>query len=347
MGSTRTAHSPMHTAAPSRGRAQRPSPRTRTKALSLVQALRICRTARAQRHRAPVRSRALALALAGVLSLCFAATASAGPAVRHLYGWQNPRLVPFDIDAAGQITERSDQGITVTGSFRSFAIGRDAKTIYVSTTGSYYPTAPGGIRVFAVAADGSLSLRQSLPAEAYSLAVAPDGSRLFAQLSSGQVTSFAVLRRRHPRAPRPPSRRSAAGARCPWRSRRTAQRSTSPRIRTSSSSTRSARTARSRPSSRPTSASAAGRISRSLPTAGGSMRSAAIRAASSRSLSRRAVGWRRSAGASRTPAATCTPPIRAVARSTRASIRTRSSNCSVSRTAASRSSARRTSPRAP
>jgi hypothetical protein len=140
---------------------------------------------------APCR-RILALALAGSLLLCCTATASAGPAVRHLYGWQNPRLVPFDIDAAGQITERSDQGVTVTGSFRSFVIGRDAKTIYVSTTASYYPTAPGGIRVFSVAADGSLSLRQSVSVDAYSLAVTPDGSRLFAQLSSGQITSFAV-----------------------------------------------------------------------------------------------------------------------------------------------------------
>jgi hypothetical protein len=142
--------------------------------------------------RSDLRRRILALALAGTVLLCCAGTASAGPAVRHMYGWQNPGLVPFDIDAAGQITERIDQGITVTGSFRSYVIGRDARTIYVSTTSSYYPTAPGGIRVFSVAADGSLSLRQSVSAEAYTLAVTPDGSRLFAQLSSGQITSFPV-----------------------------------------------------------------------------------------------------------------------------------------------------------
>ena len=147
----------------------------------------------ALRHRrSPMRSTALTAALAGVLCLSVAATASAGPAVRHMYGWQSSRLVPFDIDAAGQITERSDQGVTVAGSFRSFVIGRNAKTVYVGTTSSYYPTAPGGIRVYSVAADGSLSLAQSVPVEVYGFAFSPDGSRLFANLSTGLVASFAV-----------------------------------------------------------------------------------------------------------------------------------------------------------
>ena len=100
--------------------------------------------------------------------------------------------MPFDIDAAGQITERSDQGVTVAGSFRSFVIGRDAKTVYVGTTSSYYPTAAGGIRVYSVAADGSLSCGRACRWRCTALPSHPTARACSPNLSTGRVTSFAV-----------------------------------------------------------------------------------------------------------------------------------------------------------
>jgi hypothetical protein len=127
-----------------------------------------------------------------VLLLAFASSALAGPAVRHLYGWQGSQLVPFDIDAAGQVSERADQGVTIAGNFQDLVVSRDARRIYVSMGAGYFSGPPASLRVYAVAADGSLRLLQSTAVGAGKLALTPDGTRLFTRLSSGQIGSFPV-----------------------------------------------------------------------------------------------------------------------------------------------------------
>jgi hypothetical protein len=87
-----------------------------------------------------VRPRALAvLALAGV-ALGAPAAVTAGPVVRHLYALagQSPvRVIPFDIDAAGQITARTDQAVVTATGASSLLVAPDAKTIYVGVEDSF------------------------------------------------------------------------------------------------------------------------------------------------------------------------------------------------------------------
>lgn len=128
-----------------------------------------------------------------------AGTASAGVTVRHLYGVAqvgNAReLVPFDISSTGQLSERADQAVPVPDSVLSVVVSRDAQTVYVGSQGGWDYNdneIPGTIEVFAVAADGSLSLLQTVVAPPRQMVLAPDGSRLFEWDDYGLVVSFAI-----------------------------------------------------------------------------------------------------------------------------------------------------------
>jgi hypothetical protein len=103
-------------------------------------------------------------------------------------------MVPFDIGVTGSISERHDDAIAVQDGVESVIVSRDGRTIYVGApthTDSNDNDVPGAIEAYAVAADGSLSLRQSVPAQASQLALTPDGSRLYV-LGSSQILSFPV-----------------------------------------------------------------------------------------------------------------------------------------------------------
>jgi hypothetical protein len=139
--------------------------------------------------------------LVGVFAsaLAMAGTASAGVTVRHLYGVAqvgNAReLVPYDISSTGPLSERADQAVPVPDSVLSVVVSRDAQTVYVGSQGGWDDNdneIPGTIEVFAVAADGSLSLLQSVVAPPRQMVLAPDGSRLFEWDDYGLVVSFAI-----------------------------------------------------------------------------------------------------------------------------------------------------------
>ena len=143
---------------------------------------------------------ALALGVvAGALGLAGPASASPPAGSRALYGIAHSgsayTLVPFDVDAAGAITERSADAITVIGGVSSIVVSPDGRTVYIGAPnhmGSGYSYLPGAIEVYAVSADGSLSLRQSVASQASQLALAPDGSRLFVRRPDWTISSYAV-----------------------------------------------------------------------------------------------------------------------------------------------------------
>jgi len=134
-------------------------------------------------------------------ALGFAGPAPASPPVgsRALYGITHSgftySLVPFDVDAAGAITERSGDAIAVIGGVSSIVVSPDGRTVYIGApnhTGPGFSYLPGAIEVYAVSAGGSLSLRQSIASQASQLALAPDGSRLFVRRPDWTISSYAV-----------------------------------------------------------------------------------------------------------------------------------------------------------
>lgn len=135
-----------------------------------------------------------------VSMLALASTASASPVLRHLYGIAavddyTARLVPFDVSATGQLTERTSQSVTLVGAPDTIVVGRAGRTLYVGAPDSYDHDDNdvfGSIKVFSVADDGSLSLLQTVNSPADKLALSPDGTRLFVT-SNSTVISFPVL----------------------------------------------------------------------------------------------------------------------------------------------------------
>ena len=118
------------------------------------------------------------------------------PALRARSGSTTGRLVPFDVGPNGQLTERTDQAITVAGSTTGLLVDRRARSVFVSSRDVYcrgLSSTPGMIAVYRIAADGSLSLAQTLTSSRFAMALAPDGSRLYAQKLNGELDSYAVL----------------------------------------------------------------------------------------------------------------------------------------------------------
>jgi hypothetical protein len=146
---------------------------------------------------------AAVIAAAACLSAVAApASATAAYTGHRLYalasGSTTGRLVPFDVGPSGQLTERADQGITVAGATTGLLVDRGARAVYVSSrdvySGSYYySSTPGMIAVYKIAADGSLTLAQTLTSSRFAMALTPDGSRLFAQKLNGEIDSYPVL----------------------------------------------------------------------------------------------------------------------------------------------------------
>jgi hypothetical protein len=141
----------------------------------------------------------LLAALVGALVLGGSAGASASPGVRHLYAvaqvGQTWQLVPFDVSSTGAFTERQSQFMSLTSRPASVLVSRDARTVYVGSTGGYDNNdnrIPGTILVFAVAADGSLTLRQTVLAPPRQMLLTPDGSRLIEWDDYGLVVSFPI-----------------------------------------------------------------------------------------------------------------------------------------------------------
>jgi hypothetical protein len=145
-----------------------------------------------------VRLTLLSGVLAGCLALGETAPASPSAVASHLYGitygTASAQLVPFDIDAAGVISQRNDHAITIQGGAQSIVVGRDARTIYVGAPDHSVGISSvlGAIEAYSVASDGALSLLQRLSVQASQLALTPDGSRLFVRTPSWQIRSYAV-----------------------------------------------------------------------------------------------------------------------------------------------------------
>jgi hypothetical protein len=104
-------------------------------------------------------------------------------------------LVPFDIGANGQLHERSDQAVALPGSTTGLAVDRKARSVFVSSRDVYNydddSSTPGVIEVFAIGADGALTLAQTVPGSTFAIAMAPDGS-LFSQQLDGEIDSYPV-----------------------------------------------------------------------------------------------------------------------------------------------------------
>ena len=143
---------------------------------------------------------AVMIAVAACLgALAAPAAATAAYTGHRLYalasGSTTGRLVPFDVAPSGQVTERVDQTITVAGSTTGLLVDLRARTVFVSSRDVYVGMSgtPGMIAVYRIAADGSLSLAQTLTSSRFAMALAPDGSRLYAQKLNGEIDSYPVL----------------------------------------------------------------------------------------------------------------------------------------------------------
>jgi hypothetical protein len=143
----------------------------------------------------------LALTLACAPLAGASASADAATSVRHLYGvaqvGQTWELVPFDVSATGQFSERQTQSVSLSSRPASVLVSRDARTVYVGSTGGYDDNddrIPGTILVFAVAADGSLTPQQTVLAPPRQMLLTPDGSRLIEWDDYGLVVSFPIQR---------------------------------------------------------------------------------------------------------------------------------------------------------
>ncbi len=155
---------------------------------------------------APARGRTFTARLAATIAVVACLSALAAPASataaytgHRLYalasGSTTGRLVPFDVAPNGQLTERTDQAITVAGSTTGLLVDLRARSVFVSSRDVYagMSSTPGMIAVYRIAADGSLSLAQTLTSSRFAMALAPDGSRLYAQKLNGELDSYAVL----------------------------------------------------------------------------------------------------------------------------------------------------------
>jgi hypothetical protein len=146
------------------------------------------------------RAHGLALMIAVAAGLgALAGPASAAYTGHRLYAVSTTsttgRLVPFDIDASGQLHERSDQAVTVPGSVTGLTVDRRARSVFVSSRDVYDDDdsrVPGVIEVFTIGADGALTLAQTVQGGTFTIAMAPDGS-LFSQLLTGEFDSYPVL----------------------------------------------------------------------------------------------------------------------------------------------------------
>ena len=147
-------------------------------------------------------ARLATVAVAAALSLAAVpAAATAAYDGHRLYALSTTstsgRLVPFDVGPGGQLTERSDQAITVAGATTGLLVDRRARSVFVSSRDVYpagaHVDTPGMIAVYRIAADGSLALAQTVTSSRFAIALAPDGSRLYAQKLNGELDSYAVL----------------------------------------------------------------------------------------------------------------------------------------------------------
>jgi PKD repeat protein len=163
---------------------------------------RVCRSASHSNDRPLVTSTTrarLALSFSTLAcGLALGGTASAATP-RHLYGLAQvssaKMLVPFDVAASGELTERQGQAVTVPLAAQTIVVGRNGRTVYVGSTQGYdnqERTIPGTIKVFAVADSGALTLLQTVTAPPRQMAMSPDGTRLFEWDDYGLVVSFPV-----------------------------------------------------------------------------------------------------------------------------------------------------------
>ena len=134
------------------------------------------------------------------LVLGSSATASASPTARHLYGVAfvgnyAAELIPFDVSATGQFTEHEERAVPVPRRTCCVLVSRDARTVYVGATTGYDQNdnqIPGTVQVFSVAADGSLSLVQTVLAPPRQMLLTPDGARLIEWDDYGLVVSYPI-----------------------------------------------------------------------------------------------------------------------------------------------------------
>ncbi|MDX6401858.1 MAG: hypothetical protein QOF27_2464, partial [Gaiellaceae bacterium] len=119
--------------------------------------------------------------------------------MRHLYGIAQigsaSELIPFDVGSTGGLTERQDHTVPVPYAARSLVVGRNGRTVYVGSTQGFDNNddlVPGTIKAYAVAADGSLTLLQTVAAPPRQMLITPDGSRLIEWDDYGLVVSFPI-----------------------------------------------------------------------------------------------------------------------------------------------------------
>jgi 6-phosphogluconolactonase (cycloisomerase 2 family) len=161
-------------------------------------------TMRRRPRRSSIRAIALLVVL-GAAALGLAGPAAASPALtgRHMYGYatvgSGQEILPFDVAQDGSLVERDDQAFPLAAgsTYGAIVVGRDARTVYVGVGDWFdfntFQMMTGEIDVLSVAADGSLSLAQTVPGGITHLAIAPDGSRLFAILGASEsVVSFPI-----------------------------------------------------------------------------------------------------------------------------------------------------------
>jgi 6-phosphogluconolactonase (cycloisomerase 2 family) len=140
---------------------------------------------------------------AGVLAAGGSAGASPSPlSGRHLYGigqiGSSREVLPFDVAVDGRLVQRENQAFPLPPQTQgSLVVGRNAHTVYAGIAESFdmntFQLIPGAIDVLSIASDGSLSLLQTVSAVSpNTLAITPDGTRLFATTSTDDVVSFPI-----------------------------------------------------------------------------------------------------------------------------------------------------------
>jgi PKD repeat protein len=143
----------------------------------------------------------LICAITGLGALAGPAVATAAYTGHRLYAvssnGQGGTLVPFDVSSDGQLHERSDQAVAVPGNTTGLLVDREARSVFVSSSDVQDPNnfrsrIPGVIEVFTIAADGALTLAQTVPSSSFAMTLAPDGS-LFAQQMNGEIDSYPVV----------------------------------------------------------------------------------------------------------------------------------------------------------